>query len=200
MSNLNLTLRTANVPDTLAHESRKREIESLVNYLEVQLATPGNAGLLNFGNGTPAIAGALFPWLKTAIDGSPQELLVKYEGEYKDAIPYKTSASLANLRLDFGSSVVEASVAGAADIENNISTAFPYAYETGTTPFIIIVPAQIPDGTKSYVFNDATKYTVEYRTASNSTQFTVYYKTPYVGSTTPKYFAFNWFSIGQISQ
>jgi len=78
-------IRAVNVPETLQHRARKLEIEELPDYLQVQGNTPGMLYLINFGNGTPGADAAGYPWLKTAADGQPDGLYIKYNGAWYPA-------------------------------------------------------------------------------------------------------------------
>lgn len=78
MSQISFILRSVNVPDSLCHETRKKEIESLPKYLQVV----GDLTAFNIGAGEPIVDNRDRPWLRTDPAGRPLGLWYFYNGRW----------------------------------------------------------------------------------------------------------------------
>lgn len=86
---LRFRLRVVNVPESLPHASRKTELESIPDYVEVESdSVLDNATLMNVGSATPDESRRTFPWMKTDPVGRPLGLFVYYGGTWVRVEPF----------------------------------------------------------------------------------------------------------------
>jgi len=81
-----LSIRSVNVPDYIPHKDRPTEIEELENYLQVNVKTLGDTGLVNIGSATPSPDVRNIPWFKLDVDGTPLGIYIYHNGQWVEAI------------------------------------------------------------------------------------------------------------------
>lgn len=80
-------LRAVNVPENLAHERRKNEIESLPRYLQVVSEFDDHLYPVFRSETEPGPDYADCPWLKVSADGTPVDLLANHNGTWESVMP-----------------------------------------------------------------------------------------------------------------
>jgi len=173
-SNIQLALRTLNVPDDLPHRARSLEIEELVDYLEVDMETSAGLSLVNYGSGTPPVDTSHLPWVRLNADGSPAGLYVNHRGEWVSAIPRTVQADLANLRMMTGS--CELTFDASADTLQTSDVIEEFDPVFDEAPIVMLTPTggtllADPDNAYQYslrVDSRIDKFYIEYRSHVNN--------------------------------
>lgn len=177
-STLIFAIRAVNVPSTLQHKARKLEIEELPDYLQVEGRTPGQLYLINFGNASPGADASGYPWLKTASDGMPDGLYVKYNGVWYPAELHGVTAPQMSFPMILAGTATYTTSNPAAWTDNGkITFSTPFA----STPRIMVTPTALDAAMyganalawKAVVTADLTGFNIWTYCASTAKSFTV---------------------------